>query len=94
MSAPLTSTGAQQQMPAAQLLKPTSIDQSRDVDRQEFSPNEYQIQALQAPSAQSQATNETSDGTTKDILEFIMAIKEMQETGELPDKGAVVDIHT
>ncbi len=99
MSAPLTSTGAQQYMPTtAQSLKPVSMDQSRDVDRQDFSPNEQQIQALQAPSAQSQATNQGSDSASeidnKDVLESIMAIKELQKTGELPDRGAILDIHT
>jgi hypothetical protein len=96
MSAPLTSAGAMQQIPTTQTLQPTSMDQTRNVERKEPSPQSYQIQALQAPSAQTQTTNKSSDGQTsldnKDILESIMAIKEMQETGELPDKGAVLDI--
>lgn len=82
----------------AQMLQPTSMDHSRDIARQESSPKEHQIQATEAPSAQAQTTNSTSDSIvasdTKEILEFILRIKEMQNSGELPNRGAVIDLHT
>lgn len=97
MSAPLTSALAPQQMPTTQMLQPTSLDQTRNVERKEPSPQEYQIQAVLEPSSQSQASNSTGDNamalSTIDIVKFIMEIKEMQKTGEMPSKGAVLDLH-
>ena len=98
MSAPLTSANAQTQLPTPQTLQPTNLDQSRSVERQEISPQEYDIQAREAPSAQAQTSHESSDGALsfdrKEIVEFIMELKEMQKTGELPEKGAVLDLYT
>ncbi len=97
MSAPLTSAGAQQQIPMPQALQPSSMDPTRDVDRKNPTPHEYQIQAVLEPSSQSQASNNIADDamalSTADIIKFIMEIKEMQNTGKLPDKGAILDIN-
>jgi|GEM_PF-2122954 len=98
MSAPLTSAGAAQQMPTTQqALQPTSLDQSRDVERRETTPSEYQIQAILEPSSQSQASNAAEDNAisldSAEIIKFIIEIREMQKTGELPDKGAILDLH-
>ena len=96
MSAPLTSAGATQQMPATQqTLQPTSLDQSRNVERSEPTPHENQIQSALEPSAQSQASNHTEDNATGlgtgEIVKLILEIKEMQNSGDLPDLGAVLD---
>ena len=72
MSAILSATGQLQNMPMTQALQPTNLDQSRDVERQEFEPQEHQIQAQNAPSAQTQTSNESKDPTVslniKDLL--------------------------
>lgn len=97
MTAVLSNAGQQQQMPLTQTLQPTSMDTARDVDRQEIEPREDQIQAQEAPSAQTQSTNEGGNAVTslniKDIAEFLTALQNMSADDKaLPERGAVLNI--
>ena len=83
-------------MPMTQALQPTNLDQSRDVERQEFEPQEHQIQAQNAPSAQTQTSNESKDPTVslniKDLAKFLSELQNMSGDDELPDRGTILDI--
>ncbi|MCK5373831.1 MAG: hypothetical protein KAJ40_00960 [Alphaproteobacteria bacterium] len=97
MAAPLSGAGQQLNMPITQALQPTSMDPNRNVERQEPDPQERQIQAQSAPSAQSQTTNNSSEDSAKslsikDLAKFLSELQKMSGDDELPNRGTILDI--
>ncbi len=90
MAAPLSGIGQQQQLPVSQALQPVSNDQSREVRRQESDPQENQVQVREAPAAQSQDTNATSDSSQQNLNDI--RFSSASSDSESGDRGTNVDI--
>ncbi len=92
MAAPLSGIG-QQQVPLAQPFQPGGSDQTRDVRQADQQPREDELQVRQAPSAQSQQTNDTDndDVTAREENNFALASNNNAVDSD-QGRGSVVDI--
>ena len=92
MAAPLSGIG-QQQVPLAQPFQPGGSDQTRDVRQADQQPREDELQVRQAPSAQSQETNDTdnNDVTAREENRFALASNNNSVDSD-QGRGSVVDI--
>tara|TARA_R110001592_G_scaffold16881_19_gene71802 strand:+ start:9077 stop:9361 length:285 start_codon:yes stop_codon:yes gene_type:complete len=92
MAAPLSGAGQQQQVPASQAFQPLNADDSRNVKRQEQNPREDQLQVKEAPAAQSQRSDSSSDSTKELEDTTFKSLIDNSETSESRGRGSVIDL--
>lgn len=86
MAGALSGIVQQQPLPAAQLTQPAAVD--RTPAQASSDPVENEVQPQQAPAAQSQETNLTSDQGFSDTIALVPASAE----SAVPSRGSSLDI--